>query len=52
MKHISTLIMAVFAASPALAHGGVHMHPHGAEVPLLLLGTGLIAVAAVLAYKR
>lgn len=52
MKPFATLILSVFAASPALAHGGVHIHPHGTEVPLLLLGTGLIAVAAVLAYKR
>lgn len=52
MKPFATLIVTAFAASPALAHGGAHLHPHGYETPLLVMGLGLIALAGALAYKR
>ncbi|MDC0737546.1 hypothetical protein N6L24_04600 [Cognatishimia sp. SS12] len=37
----------VLLASPAAAHTGVHLHPHGVEP--LLIGLALIAVAGVAA---
>ncbi|MCB5200088.1 hypothetical protein LGQ03_12635 [Loktanella sp. TSTF-M6] len=51
MKHLSLTIAAILAASPALAHGGAHIHPHGMEIPLSLMG-GIIALAAYLAWRR
>ena len=47
MKTILTAIAAL-AAAPALAHPGVHIHPHaGDPVWLPLLAIGLATLAAV-----
>jgi hypothetical protein len=35
----------LFAASPALAHEGVHITPHGAEWVPVFMGLGVIALA-------
>lgn len=44
MKRLIAIFGATLLASPALAHGGAHLHPHGFE-----LGTAALAVCAVLA---
>ena len=49
MKPVLALL-SLMLASPAWAHDGVHLHPHGAESWLpVILGSLLIAGAAVLA---
>tara|TARA_R110000787_G_scaffold19617_2_gene58701 strand:- start:2193 stop:2348 length:156 start_codon:yes stop_codon:yes gene_type:complete len=35
----------LLAASPAVAHEGIHITPHGAEWMPVLMGLGVIAVA-------
>lgn len=38
MKHLLVLVPALaLTAGPALAHGGAHVHPHGAEVWIALI---------------
>lgn len=51
MKCLTAL--ATLAASPALAHPGVHGHPHGVEL-WMAVGASLvvIAVACGIAYTR
>ena len=39
-------LMASFIATPALAHGGTHMHPHGMESAVAFV---IVAVIAALA---
>ncbi|WP_147108712.1 LPXTG cell wall anchor domain-containing protein [Tateyamaria sp. syn59] len=39
-------------ATPALAHPGPHTHPHGSEPWLVAMGLALIAVAAVIMWRR
>ena len=51
---MKTLIsaLAMPTAAPALAHPGVHVHPHGQEPSLLLLmGLGFVLTAAAIAAK-
>ena len=36
MKHV-LLILGTLAASPALAHSGAHIHPHGAVTWIALI---------------
>lgn len=43
---------AVLAASPALAHGSGHMHPHGAESWLALAAGAVLIVAALVVWSR
>lgn len=43
MTRLIATLSAGAIASPALAHGGAHLHPHGFE-----LGTAALAVLAVL----
>ncbi|WP_372602831.1 hypothetical protein [Actibacterium sp.] len=41
-----TLTTALTAASPALAHSGMHLHPHGIDTAaLMLFGSGVVAIA-------
>ncbi|MEO3414868.1 hypothetical protein AAFO92_09455 [Roseovarius sp. CAU 1744] len=42
----------LFLASPALAHDGAHVHPHGGESWLLLLSLALGAAAVGFALAR
>lgn len=49
MKRLLLLIPFALMASPALAHSGAHLHPHGYEV-FVALGA-LAAVAAALYFK-
>ncbi|WP_172684809.1 hypothetical protein [Phaeobacter sp. 11ANDIMAR09] len=54
MKQLPALALAIpITAGPALAHGGAHLHPHGAEtwLPALLVALTL-GGAAVLTYVR
>ncbi len=54
MKQLPALALAIpLTAGPALAHGGAHLHPHGAEtwLPALLVALTL-GGAAVLTYVR
>ncbi|MGP6086891.1 hypothetical protein [Antarctobacter jejuensis] len=52
MKTLMTFSAAVLA-TPALAHGGGHLHPHGAESWLALLpAVALIATALVIWARR
>ena len=45
-----TALMAMTA--PALAHSGAHAHPHGSEPWIVAMGVALIAVAALVAWRR
>lgn len=40
------------AATPAIAHDGAHLHPHGAESWLALVAVALIAAAGTIAWKN
>lgn len=52
MKPLFTSL-AILAAAPALAHPGVHMHPHGQEPSLWLpIGLALVLLAAVLGIRQ
>lgn len=54
MKHLPALASAItLTAGPALAHGGAHLHPHGAEnwLPVILAAL-TVCGAAALAYVR
>lgn len=52
---MTRMLVPAFAltASPALAHSGAHLHPHGAGNWLTVaLGLGLIGLAAVLMARK
>ena len=52
MTRILALAFAL-AASPALAHSGAHLHPHGAGNWLtVMLALGVIGLAAVLMARK
>ena len=45
----------LFVASPVLAHGGPHLHPHGSETwiaVLLAAGIGAAFVWAIMARRK
>lgn len=42
----------VLVAAPALAHEGVHLHPHGIDAAWLFLALPVIGAAAALAALR
>ncbi|MGJ8586176.1 MAG: hypothetical protein ACSHXD_18955 [Marinosulfonomonas sp.] len=44
MKTLALTAASALVATPVLAHGGVHLHPHGFE----LMVAGLVVVSAVL----
>ncbi|MDA7423840.1 hypothetical protein [Thalassococcus lentus] len=52
MKIKALALLASFAASPAVAHPGAHMHPHSVEGwvvglgILAMLGAGVVALRA------
>lgn len=50
MKYFSSLSV-IFAASPAVAHDGVHITPHGAEWMPVFMGLGAIALAGGIALR-
>ncbi|WP_417838314.1 hypothetical protein [Tritonibacter scottomollicae] len=48
MKHLPAMTLALMiAAGPALAHGGAHIHPHGAEVWIALAVVAVIVVGCI-----
>ncbi|MGV6811425.1 MAG: hypothetical protein ACWA47_04200 [Brevirhabdus sp.] len=52
MKKASVFILSL-SASPALAHSGLHLHPHGSETIVgVLAGLAVIASAAGMAWLR
>jgi hypothetical protein len=49
----SPIILALLAPAAARAHDGPHLHPHGAELPLLaLLALAAVAIVAGLWMRR
>ncbi len=46
-----TILPALMLASPALAHPGLHMTPHGAEWMPVFMGLAVIATAATVALR-
>lgn len=46
-----SLVIAVGSASPALAHPGAHIHPHGESLLPVLAGLAIIALAAIVAMR-
>jgi len=50
MKYLS-FIGAMLAATPALAHEGVHVTPHGAEWMLVFLGLSVIAIGGAISLR-
>lgn len=51
-KCLPTALITALAASPALAHGGAHLHPHGSE-PFLLVGfLAVIGAIALGVFRR
>ncbi len=47
MTRLTLSAAAILAATPALAHDGPHLHPHGTELAWSLLAMGLVAAFAV-----
>ena len=46
--------LAVLAASPVLAHSGVHMHPHTSDptwLPMLLTGLAIAGTGVLIAVR-
>ncbi len=53
MRQLSTLSLAAIAtASPALAHGGAHIHPHGAGTWIALACAGVLAAVSYYIWGR
>lgn len=52
MKAIVTLGASAFAGTKAFAHGGQHLHPHGAELYPVLIVLAILGVAAIRALTR
>ncbi|MCV2876855.1 peptidase M23 [Rhodobacteraceae bacterium XHP0102] len=53
MKNIAIFVLALIVASPAAAHEGLHLHPHGAEPWMVALGAlGAIGLAALIMTDR
>lgn len=50
MKHLP-LLPAALLATPALAHDGVHVTPHGAEWMPVFMGLAVIGAAALVTLR-
>ncbi|MBQ0805270.1 MULTISPECIES: hypothetical protein [unclassified Sulfitobacter] len=50
MKHLM-ILPALLLASPALAHPGLHLAPHGAEWMPVFMGLAVIGTAAAIALR-
>ena len=50
MKHL-TILPALLLASPAVAHPGLHLAPHGAEWMPVFMGLAVIGTAAAIALR-
>ncbi|WP_295510448.1 hypothetical protein [uncultured Sulfitobacter sp.] len=50
MKHLM-ILPALLLASPALAHPGLHLAPHGAEWMPVFMGLAVIGTAAAIAMR-
>lgn len=46
MKHLTLAATMAFVASPALAHGGAHLHPHGIEFAVAGLAAATLTLVA------
>ena len=52
MIRIATALVTTLAtAAPALAHPGVHVHPHAESALPVLLGLAMIALAALAMWR-
>ena len=52
MRHLFPICLLALTATPALAHGGAHMHPHGVEGWVASLGIlALVGAAWLIAYR-
>lgn len=51
MKRLILLAPACLMASPAFAHGGAHLHPHGIETAIAALSFATVGVL-YLAYRK
>lgn len=49
MKHLALTTLFATAATPTLAHGGAHLHPHGIEALVAL--AALASVVMLLALR-
>ncbi|MBB4020344.1 MULTISPECIES: peptidase M23 [Actibacterium] len=47
MKTFFLTAATLFAATPLLAHDGMHLHPHGIDAATLILGASLVAGGVV-----
>ena len=52
MKHALALATVTLAASPALAHDGAHVHPHGSEMWIALAFAAALAGGAIYRWGR
>ncbi|KEO50899.1 hypothetical protein [Thioclava pacifica] len=54
MKPLFFALLAMLAAGPALAHDGVHMHPHGFEnvLALALIAAAVWGLVVVMKLRR
>lgn len=50
MKRLA--LMSSLLASPALAHGGAHVHPHGIDGAMAFLLLAVAVTGAVVAYIK
>jgi hypothetical protein len=50
MKHLM-ILPALLSASPAVAHPGLHIAPHGAEWMPVFMGLAVIGTAAAVALR-
>lgn len=52
MKHLAIAGTGALAASPALAHGGAHLHPHGIGVAFVLVLAVVLGAVFVWSKRR
>lgn len=54
MKPLFFVLLATLASGPALAHDGMHMHPHGFEnvISLALIAAAVWGLVVVMKQRR
>ena len=52
MKHTALHLAALTLASPALAHGGAHLHPHGGDLWMAVILAAVLAAGLYLIWGR
>lgn len=51
MKTLFVALPALSLATPALSHGGMHLHPHGMDASLALVLGSIVVLAGLAAVK-